>query len=194
VNGRTYEAFLTGRGTADYPQLLEAFRSMTFSESPVEQTGGMTDVEQLLTIGNAAPWVLASGELEGVPWSLLGLLHEGEPCLAVEIDGRTSDLACSGELGAPEGGLGTPIVFEASGIGLAFGLASPEITAIESVDQATFANRDGAVARFPAGWQVQPSAYVAPGPPQAQAIRAFDASGQPVDGATLPGGLQDLAT
>ena len=196
VHGRTYEAFLIGdHSKTAYPRLLEAFRSMTFSrESPVY--AGLGDRQQGLSLVNAAAWVLASGEQAGVPWSLLGIRVHGGVCLGAEIDGRTSDLACGTELGAPAGGLGKPVLFEARGASLAFGMAAFDVDLVQARNQALFETLPAVVVPYPAGWNLDIArAYVAPGPPVATVVAAFRAGDEiPVDGVSLISKRNVLAT
>lgn len=193
VHGRTYEAFLTGEGADAYPGLIDAFHSMTFSvESPEYME--LRDAQQDLTVDTA--WVLASGEQAGVPWSLLGARVRDDVCLAAEIDGRASDLACGTEVGAPAGGLGKPVLFDARGASLAFGMTAFDVDRVEARNQALFETLPAVVTPYPEGWNLDIArAYVAPGPPLATLVAAFRAGDEvPVDGVSLISKRNVLAT
>jgi hypothetical protein len=196
ANGRIYEAFLGGAPGPAFDRLLEAFRSMTFSQTE-------PSFDPILVNGTpAAPpyYILDSGVTEGQPWNLLAYassypLAPTRVCIDLEVAGTSLGGQCNLDmsLGGYSGAESTSarVRFGGTVVTYAWGALSNDVVKVGlQLDGGSALGQW--IAAMPAALQVDFRALVVAGTGDAKgALVTSNASGHQVG--ALPFGLDDFA-
>ena len=99
ASGRLFEAILVGQPGPSLDRLLEAYRTMTFSDAPSWRLPAAPDG----SIISSPRWVIESGEAPGQDWNLLAYatrypLAPSRVCLGLDINGVAVDQMCDLDL------------------------------------------------------------------------------------------------
>ncbi len=194
ANGRIYEAFLGGAPGPAFDRLLEAFRSMTFSQT--EPSFDPIFVNGAITTGPY--YVLDSDVTEGQPWNLLAYassypLAPTRACIDLEVAGRSLGGQCNLDmsLGGVSGAEGTSarVRFGGTVVTYAWGALSNDVVRVDlQLGGGTALGQW--IAAMPAALQVDFRAMVVAGSGDANgAIVTSDDTRQV---GALPFGLDDL--